>query len=68
MGDKALSQTLQTLVDLIEKSRELRDQQLRTPEELRRLDVMIDWTLEALREGVTSQIVRGIAQNRGVLL
>jgi hypothetical protein len=57
MGDHAVSQTLQTLVDLIERSRHLRDQSGVSPQEIRRVDVMIDWTLEALRERITSDLV-----------
>jgi hypothetical protein len=57
MGDNAVSQTLQTLVDLIERSRQLRDQSGVSPQELRRVDVMIDWTLESLRERITSDMV-----------
>jgi hypothetical protein len=57
MGDNALSQTLQTLIDLIERSRHLRDQSGACPQEIRRIDVMIDWTLESLRERITSEFV-----------
>lgn len=57
MGDIALFQTLQTLTDLIERSRELRERSDACPNELRRVDVMIDWTLEALRERITSDMV-----------
>jgi hypothetical protein len=57
MGDNAVSQTLQTLIDLIERSRHLRDQSGACPQEIRRIDVMIDWTLEALRERITSEFV-----------
>jgi hypothetical protein len=57
MGDNALSQTLQTLIDLIERSRHLRDQSGACPQEIRRIDVLIDWTLEALRERITSEFV-----------
>jgi hypothetical protein len=57
MGDIAVSQTFQTLVELIERSRQLRDQSDACPNEVRRIDVMIDWTLEALRERITSDLV-----------
>lgn len=64
MGDIAVSQTLQTLVDLIERSRQLRDQSGASAHEIRRLDVMIDWTLEALRERITSELVLRAAMAR----
>ena len=57
MGDSAASQTLQTLIELIERSRQLRDRADACPNEVRRIDVMIDWTLEALRERITSDLV-----------
>jgi len=57
MGDKVISQTLQTLIDLVEQSRQLRDRAGITPDEIRRVDVMIDWTLEALRERIASEMV-----------
>jgi hypothetical protein len=65
MGDYAASQTLQTLIDLIEQSRHLRDQSGACPQEIRRLDVMIDWTLEALRERITSEfVIRSVMTRR----
>lgn len=64
MGDIAVSQTLQTLVDLIQRSRELREQSDVSSQEIRRLDVMIDWTLEALRERITSDMVLRGAMSR----
>ena len=57
MGDFAVSQAFQTLVDLIEQSRRLREQSSASAQEVRRVDVMIDWTLEALRERITSDLV-----------
>ena len=57
MGDKVISQTLQTLIDLVEQSRQLRDRAGITQDEIRRVDVMIDWTLEALRERIASEMV-----------
>jgi hypothetical protein len=57
MGDIALCQTLQTLADLIVRSRQLRDRSDASPNEIRRVDVMIDWTMEALRERITSDLV-----------
>lgn len=67
MGDLAVSQTLQTLVELIEQSRRLRDQTGACPKEVRRVDVMIDWTLEALRERITSDLVlRGGSGRRSI--
>lgn len=57
MGDFAVSQAFQTLVDLIEQSRRLREQSSASAQEVRRIDVMIDWTLEALRERITSDLV-----------
>jgi hypothetical protein len=64
MGDHAVSQTLQTLIDLIERSRHLRDQSGVSPQEIRRIDVMIDWTLEALRERITSDLVLRTVMSR----
>lgn len=64
MGDIAVSQTLQTLVELIQRSRELREQSDVSSQEIRRLDVMIDWTLEALRERITSDMVLRGAMSR----
>jgi hypothetical protein len=64
MGDNAVSQTLQTLTDLIERSRRLRDQSNTSAQELRRIDVMIDWTLAALRERITSELVLRSAMTR----
>jgi hypothetical protein len=65
MGDYAASQTLQTLIDLIEQSRHLRDRSGACPQEIRRLDVMIDWTLEALRERITSEfVIRSVMSRR----
>jgi len=64
MGDNAVSQTLQTLTDLIERSRRLRDQSNTSAQEIRRIDVMIDWTLEALRERITSELVLRAAMTR----
>jgi hypothetical protein len=57
MADNAVAETLRTLIDLIQRSRDLRDQTGASPQEIRRVDVMIDWTIEALREHVTSEMI-----------